>query len=209
MKAIAVLSEARTAATMLKPIRRRILAHLRQPDSATGIAIALGLPRQRVGYHIRELEKEELVTCVGERRKGNFIERLLQTAAERFVISGAALGTLAADPEAIRDRFSSDYLLAVAARTVEDVAELQRQASAAGKKLPTLTLETQIRFRSAEEQGEFTRELADFLASAGRKFHRPDSEFGRTFHFVVGGYPRRSLKDAIDDDQIEDRDTLD
>ena len=56
---------------MLGRSRRDLLAHLGEPDSAAGLSRKLGLPRQRINYHLRELEKQGFVELVEERRKGN------------------------------------------------------------------------------------------------------------------------------------------
>ena len=39
------------------------------------LAAAIGLPRQKVNYHLRALERHGLVELVQERRKGNVTER--------------------------------------------------------------------------------------------------------------------------------------
>ncbi len=62
----------------LSPIRRQLLDLLREPSSATQLAAALELPRQRVNYHLRELEKAGLVELVEERQRRGFIERILR-----------------------------------------------------------------------------------------------------------------------------------
>ncbi len=65
---VQVLQSLDTAATVLDGMRLRILAGLREPHSASSVARALGLPRQRVGYHVRALEKAGLLVPAGERR---------------------------------------------------------------------------------------------------------------------------------------------
>ncbi|MGZ3447389.1 MAG: winged helix-turn-helix domain-containing protein, partial [Myxococcaceae bacterium] len=72
--AIEVVDAAGTASALIDPARIRILSALREPDSAAGVARALGLPRQRVGHHVRALEAAGLLTCIGERRKRNCVE---------------------------------------------------------------------------------------------------------------------------------------
>ena len=64
-------------------------------------------------------------------------------------VSRALLGPLGADPAAIQDSFSSSYQLATATRLARELAELQRGATSAKKTLPTITLETEVRFASA------------------------------------------------------------
>jgi DNA-binding transcriptional ArsR family regulator len=66
-EAIYVIQSAEPAATLFCPARMRILEHLAEADSAAGIARRLGLPRQQVGYHMRELEQAGLVELVAER----------------------------------------------------------------------------------------------------------------------------------------------
>src|ERR1039458_8267108 len=81
---------------------------------AAMLAVAAGLPRQKVNYHLRTLERHGLIELVGERRKGNMTERLLQAAAASYVISPAALAAVAPDPARSPDRLSARWLLALA-----------------------------------------------------------------------------------------------
>ena len=69
------------AAALLHPTRLRVLEGLAEPDSAAGLARRLGLPRQQVNYHLRELEKRQLIEEVDQRRKGNCIERIVRATA--------------------------------------------------------------------------------------------------------------------------------
>jgi DNA-binding transcriptional ArsR family regulator len=177
------------AAMLLDPLRLRLLEGLREPDSAAGLARRLRLPRQRVNYHLRELEKQRLVELVGRKRRGNCTARILRATAQAYVISPAALGGVAADPASVKDRFSAAYLLAVTSRTLRDVGELDERAQKAGRRLATLTLETEIRFASAEARGGFAEELATAVARLVDKYHDAEAPGGRPFRFVVAGYP--------------------
>lgn len=185
---VAVVDRPAQAASLLKPVRARILEHLREPDSATGTAAVLGLPRQRVGYHVRHLERIGLVRHVGDRRRGNFLERLLVAAARHFVIAPSALGRLGAHPDEVRDRLSSDYLVAVAAQTARDVAAIGEAARAAGKTPSAMTLQVDVRFGSPEEQGRCAEEITGFVADLARRYHRPTTAGSRTVRFLIAGY---------------------
>lgn len=187
--ALAFVHDARRAAALLDPLRLKLLERLRQPDSASGLARRLRLPRQKVNYHLRELEKAKLVELVEERRKGNCIERVVRATAVSYVIDPAALGALSADPSQVRDRFSYAYLVAVAARAIRELAALRAGAEKAGKKLATLTLETELRFASAEARNAFAEELANAVAKLTAKYHDEKSPGGRRFRFIVGAYP--------------------
>jgi DNA-binding transcriptional ArsR family regulator len=186
---LAVIASAGKAAALLDPLRLRLLEGLREPESAAGLARRLRLPRQRVNYHLRELEKQKLVELVGKRRRGNCTARLLRATARAYVISPAALGAVAADPAEVRDRFSAAYLLSVAARALEDVGRLDERARQSGKRLATLTLETEVRFASAEARSAFADELAGAIARLVDKYHDGSSPGGRPFRFVLAGYP--------------------
>ena len=187
--AVGVLDAADTAAAVLDPARLKILTALREPDSSAGVARSLGLPRQRVGHHVRALEAAGLLTCVGERKKRNCVERLLQASARSYVIAPRLLGTLGLSADAVRDRFSSTYLLAAASRVIEEVTALRPRAEAAGKKLPTLTLQTEVRFASARSQNEFLEELVASFSDLVARHHRPDAPGGRTFRLSLLGHP--------------------
>lgn len=190
--AVQVLQSLRKAATLLDATRLLILAALREPESAAGVARALGLPRQRVGYHVRALEKEGLVALVGERRKGGTVERVLQATARSYVVSPEALGALGTTRAEVQDRFSSAYQVAATARTLHDLAILQAGAAKAGKKLPTLTLEMEVRFTSAEDQRAFAAELTEAVSRLAARYHDAHSVQGRSFRFVLAGHPALS-----------------
>jgi DNA-binding transcriptional ArsR family regulator len=187
--AVEVLDAAETASALLDPSRLRILTALREPDSSAGVARTLGLPRQRVGHHVRALEAAGLLTCVGERKKRNCIERLLQATARAYVLAPRLLGELGLSADEVRDRFSSTYLLAAANRVIEEVGALRPRAEAAGKKLPTLTLQTEVRFASARSQNEFLEELLAAFSELVSRHHRPDAPGGRTFRISLLGHP--------------------
>jgi len=187
--AVEVLEAAETAAAVLDPARLRILTALRDPDSSAGVARSLGLPRQRVGHHVRALEAAGLLTCVGERKKRNCVERLLQASARTYVLAPRLLGALGLTADEVRDRFSSTYLLAAASKVIEEVTALRPKAEAAGKKLPTLTLQTEVRFASARSQNEFLEELLAAFSDLVARHHRPDVPGGRTFRISLLGHP--------------------
>ena len=188
---VRVLDDARGVGSLLSPLRRRLLSELgRAPDSAAGLARRLGLPRQKLNYHLRALERAGCVELLEERQRRGCVERALRVSARAFVIDPALLGALGADPAAIQDRLSSSYQIASAARLLRDLSELQRGAERARKTLPTITLETEVRFASAERRAAFAEELGAALARLSAKYH-DDSPGSRAFRFVLAGHPAR------------------
>lgn len=201
---IEVVDAAGAASALIDPARIRILSALREPDSAAGIARTLGLPRQRVGHHVRALEAAGLLTCVGERRKRNCVERLLRATARSYVLAPQLLGRLGMSSEKVQDRFSSTYLLAAVTRVLQEVSTLRPRVEAAGKKLPTLTLQTEVRFASARSQSEFLEELLGAFTDVVERHHRPDAAGGRTFRISLLGHPALPPEASLPHPQEED-----
>ncbi len=193
--AVNFVGDAASAAALLNPLRLQILERLREPDSASGLSRLMNLPRQKLNYHLHELEKYGLIEQVEERKKGNCVERIVRATARYYFISPEALGNLATDPSQIQDRFSSTYLVAVAARAIHDLAVLRTRAEKAGKKLATFTLETNVRFASAADQHEFAEELTNAVAKLAAKYHDEKASGGRQYKFIIGSYPAITKKE--------------
>lgn len=187
--ALKVVDLPRQAAAMLHPLRLRLLTELSTPDSATGLARKLNLPRQKVNYHLRELEREGLVELEQERRKGNCVERVIRTVARSYLISPETIAPIAIDPEKVRDRFSSAYLAALAAKTIRDLSVLRRRADSANKKLATFSLHSKVRFASARDRAAFSDELSNEIARLVAKYHDETAKGGREFELTAGFYP--------------------
>jgi DNA-binding transcriptional ArsR family regulator len=212
---VQVVQDVETAALLLDGARLRLLGELAEPASAAGLARRLGLPRQQIGYHLRELEKGGLVELVEERRKGNCTERVVRATARSYVVGPAALGRLGGDPGTVRDRFSVSYLVAVAARAIKELAQLAAGAAAARKRLSTLTLDTEICFASAAARNAFAEELATAVADLAARYHDDRAPGHRRFRVVAAAYPvpidpqRPVPAAALDDAPIPADDTDD
>ena len=64
-----------------------------------------------------------------------------------------------------------------------------RRANSAGKRLATLSLDTEIRFRSPADRAQFTVELAAAVAGLAARYHAADAPDGRTFRLMVAAHP--------------------
>ena len=193
---VEVIDDPAAAVVALDPVRARLLAELAEPCSAAALAQRVGLPRQKVNYHLRTLEAHGLVEPAGERRWGGITERLLVATAASYVVSPRALAESAADPERTTDRLSARYLIAVAARAVAEVGDLVRRAGATGKRLPTLTIDTEVRFRSAAERKAFTDELAATITGLVGRYHDAAAPGGRWHRVLVAAHPMLSAPDT-------------
>lgn len=184
-----VIHDPAAAVSALEPIRNRILAELSAPASAATLASRMGLPRQKVNYHLRALEAHGLVAMAEEKQWGGITERRMVATAKAFLIAPATLGSVSARPERTRDRLSAAYLIALAARTINEVSAMVRRARELGVGLPTLSMDTEIRFRSAAERAAFTQELTQSVLSMVAKYHDAEAPGGRPHRLLVLAHP--------------------
>jgi DNA-binding transcriptional ArsR family regulator len=159
MQDLEVIEDPAAAAVAVEPIKSKILAALAEPASAATLATRLRLPRQKVNYHLRSLEDYGLVRISEKRLWGGLTERVMVASAASYVVSPAVFGAVAPNPNRGVDRLSATYLIALAARIVREVSGLMRRAREAGKQLATLSIDTEIRFKSAADRAAFTNEL--------------------------------------------------
>jgi DNA-binding transcriptional ArsR family regulator len=186
---VAVIEDPAAAEVSLDPVRARLLAELAEPSSATMLAAKVGLPRQKVNYHVKALERHGLVELVEERRKGNVTERVLRATAASYVISPAALAAVQPDPARSPDRLSALWLLAVAARLVRDVGALITGAAQARKRVATFAMDGEVRFASAADRAAFAEELSSTVAGLVAKYHDESAERGRDHRLIVAIHP--------------------
>ena len=184
-----MIDDPAAAGVSLDPVRARLLAELVEPGSATTLAAKIGLPRQKVNYHLRTLEEHGLVELVEQRRRGNMTERVMQATAASYVISPGALGAAAPDPARAPDRLSARWLIAVAARTLREVGELLNGATKAGKRLATFTIDGEVRFASAADRAAFAEELAGAVTALVGRYHDENAPGGRPHRVVVAVHP--------------------
>jgi DNA-binding transcriptional ArsR family regulator len=186
---IQVIEDPAAATVALEPMRSRLLAELAEPASAATLATRVGLGRQKVNYHLHALESHGLVRLAQERKWGGLTERLLVATAASYVVSPSALGPVALDPDREVDRLSASYLIALGARIVRELAGLVRSATQAGKRLATLALDTEVRFRSPADRAAFSTELTQAITTLVAKYHDESAPGGRAHRVVVVAHP--------------------
>jgi DNA-binding transcriptional ArsR family regulator len=193
---VEVIDDPAAAVVALDPVRARLLAELAEPRSAATLAQRVGLPRQKVNYHLRTLEQHGLARVAEERRWGGLTERLLVATAASYVVSPAALGDAASDPAKTGDRLSARYLIALAARILREVALLARRAEAGGGRLATLGVDTEVSFRSSAERAAFTEELTAAVTGLVARYHDASAPGARAHRLVIAAHPVPDPKDT-------------
>ena len=133
-------------AALTHPVRIAALGALRTPDSAAGVARAIGQSRQLVNYHLKELERAGLIVPAGERRKGNFVEQLFRAVASTFVVSPRLVWGGADRERALRDQASLEHLVVLGERLQRDTTVLLDRAAFDGEEIASATVEGEIRF---------------------------------------------------------------
>jgi DNA-binding transcriptional ArsR family regulator len=204
MDELVVIDDPAAAELSLDPIRARLLSELRDPASASTLAARLGLPRQKVNYHVHALERHGLVELVQERRRGNMTERVLQATAASFVISPAALGPLEPDTARAPDRLSARWLVALAARTIREVGDLLEAATSARRHVATFALDAEVRFATAADRAAFAQQLADTVASLVSRYHDEQAAGGRRHRVVVAIHPSHAGRLAAAEPEDDD-----
>ena len=135
------------AAAALSPFRLGLLQGLQQPDSASGLARRMGLPRQQVNYHLRELERAGFIEMSEERQRRGLTERIMRlTSRVSFPRADEAA------PEAQGHDFASAHLIAAASAVASE-------GSSGSESVPT----TRISSRSATTSGVPANQSAGIL----------------------------------------------
>jgi DNA-binding transcriptional ArsR family regulator len=186
-----LVNDPRQAAMLAAPLRQRILEALDEPGSASTMARTLGLARQKVAYHVRQLEEHGFVELVREEKRRGCTERIVRRTAQYLVASPSVLAP-GMDPRKLKDKFSSSYLIALASRMAQEVGEAQAIAEKAGKPLPTLSTDVEIRLRSPQDREAFAEELLEAIARLASKYHDDVHPGGLTYRLVVGAHPIRA-----------------
>lgn len=186
---VEVIEDPAAAMVALEPVRTRLLSELAEPASAATLAGRLGLGRQKVNYHLRSLETHGLVEMEDTRRWGGLTERLLVATAASYVVSPGAMGPVATDPKRAGERLSASFLVALAARVIREVGVLLRRSRETDRRIATLSLDTEIRFRSAAERAAFARDLTQAVTTLAARYHDDAAPGGRTHRLVAMAYP--------------------
>lgn len=202
MRDLEVIDQPAAASVALDPIRSRLLAELAEPASAATLASRVGITRQKINYHLRTLESHGLVEVAETRKWGGLTERVMVASAASYVVSPGALGPAAADPGRTADRLSASYLIALGARIVREVSDLMRRAKEAGRRLATLSIDTEVRFRSAAERAAFTRELTDAVSRLVARYHDENAPGGRSHRLVLVAHPLHETSEADSDTEL-------
>lgn len=166
--------------------RQRLLAAMNEPRSAASMAREFDVSRQRVGYHMRDLERAGCIELVEEQPARGLKERLYRARPYAFASAPRKSQTQIA----AEDRFSWRALVNLVASSLWDLISLRRKADAAGKRMATLAVDAELHFRTPAERKAFSEDLLDAVEAVVRRHEQAASEETRTFRVVLGAYPK-------------------
>ena len=192
MKALATIDDPQRVELVMHPLRRRILEEAAAgPVSATEVARRVGETRQKVNYHVRALADAALLEPAGERQRRGVTEKLYRSSARAYTVSAGVLGDLTPSADRFRDALSAGTLLTLAARMQDEVVRSAQQAEAQGKRLATLSIDTDVRFESATQQAAFAQALMQAVVDVIAHHSTPNtSSRGHRYRLVAGVYPK-------------------
>jgi DNA-binding transcriptional ArsR family regulator len=188
------VDDPRRARTLLDPLRLDLLRRLRSPRATTDLAAEIGMPRQRLLYHLKALHRAALVRKAGRQRKRGCHEQRWLASAAGYVVSPDALGPVLAEPRMVRDRMSATYLLALASELMGDVSRAARHARAQQRRLATLSIDAELRFESAAQRERFTAALREAVIGVIAEHTTPaiaddGAPKGRPYRLMIGAWP--------------------
>jgi DNA-binding transcriptional ArsR family regulator len=188
----------RAAALLEHPLRLAILREAGEPRSATEIAARLGQSRQKVHYHVGRLRQAGYLALAGRRRRRGLVEQRVVASARRYVLAPDVLGALGAEPTAVADTTSAEYVMALAAGIQRDLARV----TAPGRRVATIALAADVRFTSAAQRVRFGRALERAVRGVVARHAAPQdapagrAAPGRPFRLVVACHPVPRERDA-------------
>ncbi len=121
---------------------------------------------------------------------------MLAPAAAGFVVSPRAFGRAGARPERVTDRLSASYAIAVAARIVREVGRMVVDAERAAKRLPILTIDTDVRFATAADRAAFAEDASAAVRTLAARYHDERAAGGRWYRLTVVAHPKPAEEHA-------------
>jgi DNA-binding transcriptional ArsR family regulator len=167
-------------------LRVRALELLRAPASAASVARALGESRQKMTYHLQQLEQAGLIRKVKERRTGGFVEDLYQATAKSLVVSPEVTWGGAARSQALRRQLPLMSLVQLGASLQSDATVLLDRAAFDGAEIPSVSLDGEIAFASEQDRAAFIKE---YLAAVQPLLEKHGGRSGDRFRFIAAVYP--------------------
>ena len=181
-----LVRDAARLGALAHPMRVQILALLRDPGSAATVARSLKQPRQKVNYHLKELETAGLIEPVGERRVGNFVESLYRAAARTFLVSPEVTWADGRRSETLGRQHSLQTLVLLGERLQRDAAMLLDRAAFEGEEIASASVVAEARFENEADREAF---LGEYVRTTAELLERHGNKDGEPYRVILAAYP--------------------
>ena len=168
------------------PTRIALLDLLREPQSASGAARALGQPRQRVNHHLKALEDARLVVQVETRQQRGFVETLYRSVAGTVLVSPRVAWSGSRRATALRSQHALETLVLAGERLQRDAVALLDRAAFDGEEVASAGVTTEIRFATEADRAAFMREHLEHLKALVDQYA---SRSGDAYRVVLAIHP--------------------
>jgi len=183
---VLLVRDAERLGALAHPMRVQILAALREPASAATVARAIGQPRQKVNYHLKELETAGLIEPVGERRVGNFVESLYRAVARTFLVSPEVIWADPRRAETLGRQLSMQTLVLLGERLQRDAAILLDRATFDGEEIASASVVAEAHFADEADREAF---LGEYLRMTAELLERHGNKDGEPYRVIFAAYP--------------------
>jgi DNA-binding transcriptional ArsR family regulator len=185
-QAVHVVEDIEALQVLGHPLRVRILEILREPGSAATVAREVGETRQKVNYHLKELERVGLVQPVAERRAGNFIETLYEASGRSFLVAPSVVWSDRRRVDALRQQHSLENLVLVGAQLQRDAVALLDRAAFDGEEIASAAVEADVHFADERDRAAF---LEEYLMAVQKLCDRYGARDGLSYRIVLAAHP--------------------
>jgi DNA-binding transcriptional ArsR family regulator len=174
------------ASALINPLRAEIVAHLKEPRSATEVAKKMHETPQRINYHLKALVKVGLVTKVGTRQVRNLVEVLYQSIARTFLLA-ESLSIGKETIQKIKDQGSLLHLIHTSERMKKDALHLMEQSDE-NEVIPSASLQMQVNLANENIREQFISEYVAMVKNLVSKYEH-QKKHSNPYHVLLAVYP--------------------
>ena len=191
MQNVVYIEEVEQAATLLNPLRLDLLRQMAEPRSCPELAEFVGETPQKVYYHVKALERANLVKKVSERRVRGTVEGRYQAKGRSYWLSPGLIGRIGGQERA-REQVSLGFLLTLAEELQADVGHL---AETDTEEVPSLGVAAEIQLADGARRAAFLQDVQHTFEALARKYGARGQDEkaprkGQSFRLVLACYPK-------------------
>lgn len=164
-----VIDDLKTLQVISHPLRSQLLDHFgAEPQTVKQVATKMGLAANKLYYHVNLLEQHGLLSVVETRTVGNMIEKLYNTAAERFELDADLFSFSTHEGQERAEQFVVTSIDATRQDLLRSMEARHLQRARGGEVRPSQAMVTRCTSRLPEERADaFRQRLRALLEEFG------------------------------------------